>query len=886
MSYNRKSRYPSVKTPGVYRDATDEQLGLDADNLQELSLGNWNSIYKGNKLFLSGDLLEKIKTSGGIETKFRTSLPKQGTRVLVWRYKRNDEQTSSENAILLAQGPIIEYLSEVEDITDHGNRDTEAVKKSRLIRTRAVYDQFYGATLPNPELSALDVPESDGSAVDTSGFNGGAGLYDRNGDTLSIRPQLNHSTSSITDKAISFDEGRAFIQEREGGGDIVLTLNDVARTKLEQHHAFEREITTTEINNWGDGGPEKGNDKDFTHELIVMVEFDIQAMNIDEQTLFELEGSSYQSMPLPNDGTPTGNLSSAYMNNYIRDNFSYITLRGLEKNLFDGPDGESTNHPFRALNPGWGPYPQGRDFFQDSPHDGGYGYYRTDGDFEANIGAVDWNPGYRTDIKLGEDFWPDKLKFSDEDTNDIGDLGLLPQKGDYEKQTLRENFENPSAQSTGTINPASIWDNTFDFIGYPDFKLDIAIDNENYVQTLDTYDTPIDFVVNVKTSNDNDLLYYDREENPIEYRDASYPIKVNLDVNLYYDYGFENEREPLNEQEVISAFAAGTDESSVDYLTNNIRIPYYASNPEKCYYKYQVIQWGDEKTLLTDEQIESSYFFNFYDSEDYPKTTDYFYKKYQQSQAVEAIPIRREGARVQGNYASVPNITTHPYNTPGVKTIKIVVYRYTPDAAFILQTYLVTRNIVVGDGVLKSQDFSIFGGGDFNYIPITENQVVIGGLDDNSDYNNSVEKIVKDDLFLKQDYLDRTSARDYIDKYNNGLLGETPSQLNLGQMRMFNKPKDIYDFIGGNKLEWINQNSGSLPLNSLATDIFINNKDCIVDLNPSNSDYSVLNNQVGLSGIGILVGDYELSQEEGSSVTKQSSMKIAELDNTNDRQAF
>jgi len=47
-----------------------------------------------------------------------------------------------------------------------------------------------------------------------------------------------------------------------------------------------------------------------------------------------------------------------------------------------------------------------------------------------------------------------------------------------------------------------------------------------------------------------------------------------------------------------------------------------------------------------------------------------------------------------------------------------------------------------------------------------------------------------------------------------------------------------------------------------------------------------LNNQVGLSGIGILVGDYELSQEEGSSVTKQSSMKIAELDNTNDRQAF
>ena len=796
MSYNRKSRYPSVKTPGVYRDATDEQLGLDADNLQELSLGNWNSIYKGNKLFLSGDLLEKIKTSGGVEVKFRTSLPKQGTRVLVWRYKRNT-QSPYKDAILLAQGPIIEYLSEAEFIDDSTNRDTEGVKKSRVLRTRVVYDQFYGTSLPNPNLSpysALSATEVANAIIQSSlsqeekealvdEYNGGSstiiyagsGLHSPDGvtgndQTISVRPELNHSTSSLTDKAISFDEGRAFIQEREGGGDIVLTLNDVARTKLEQHHVFERAITEIEKNNWGSGGSEKGNDKDFTHELIVMVEFDIQALNIDEQTLFELEANDYQRMPLPNNGTPTGNLSSTYMTNYIRDNFSYITLRGLEKNLFDGPNGESTNHPFRALNPNWGFTPQGRDFFQDSPHDGGYGYYRTDGDFEANIGAVDWNPGYRTDIKLGEDFWPDKLKFSDEDTNDIGDRGLLPQKGDYEKQPVREFFQDSDFINVTTgRTPESIWDNTFDFIGYPDFKLDIAIDNENYVQTLDTYDTPIDFVVNVKTSNDNDLLYYDREENPIEYRDASYPIKVNLDVNLYYDYGFENEREPLNEQEVISAFAAGTDESSVDYLTNIIRIPYYASNPEKCYYKYQVIQWGDEKTLLTDEQIESSYFFNFYDSEDYPKTTDYFYKKYQQSQEVEAIPIRREGARVQGNYASVPNITTHPYNTPGVKTIKIIVYRYTPDAAFILQTYLVTRNIVVGDGVLKSQDFSIFGGGDFNYIPITENQVVIGGLDDNSDYNNSVEKIVKEDLFLKQDYLDRTSARDYIDKYNNGL---------------------------------------------------------------------------------------------------------------------
>ena len=218
MSYDKKNNYPSVKTPGIYPDEDDRKLGLDTDDLNELSLGNWNSIFKGNKLFLSGDLLESIKTRSGIEVKFRTSPPREGTRVLVWRYQRNTECTAYTNAILKAQGPIIEYLSEVEDITDHGNRDTEAVKKSRLIRTRAVYDQFYGATLPNPSISALDVQS-------TSLFNAGAGLYDRNGDTISIRPQSNHE-ESFTDKAITFEDGRAIIQEREGG-DIKTNYNNV-----------------------------------------------------------------------------------------------------------------------------------------------------------------------------------------------------------------------------------------------------------------------------------------------------------------------------------------------------------------------------------------------------------------------------------------------------------------------------------------------------------------------------------------------------------------------------------------------------------------------------------------------------------------------------------
>jgi len=204
----------------------------------------------------------------------------------------------------------------------------------------------------------------------------------------------------------------------------------------------------------------------------------------------------------------------------------------------------------------------------------------------------------------------------------------------------------------------------------------------------------------------------------------------------------------------------------------------------------------------------------------------------------------------------------------------------------LLQTYLVTKNIVINDGNLKAQDFSIFGGTDFTFLPITDNQVIIGGLDTYSEYNISAEKIAKDDDFTADDYLQRASSKDYIDKINNNFLGKRPGQLDIGQTRVFKEPKDIYDFIGGDKLEIINNGLDSLPINSYATDIFINDDKCIVDLNPSNTDYSVIQNQKGLNEIGILIGDYILSQPKNSKVQKQGVMKTPLLDTNADEQAF
>ena len=98
--------------------------------------------------------------------------------------------------------------------------------------------------------------------------------------------------------------------------------------------------------------------------------------------------------------------------------------------------------------------------------------------------------------------------------------------------------------------------------------------------------------------------------------------------------------------------------------------------------------------------------------------------------------------------------------------------------------------------------------------------------------------------------------------------------------------KDIYDFIGGDKLNWIVSGSDTLPVNSLATDIFIRDDKCVVDLNPSDTEYSAIQNKAGSKEIGILIGDYKVNQPQGGRIQKQGVMKIPILDTDNEKQAF
>jgi len=414
-------------------------------------------------------------------------------------------------------------------------------------------------------------------------------------------------------------------------------------------------------------------------------------------------------------------------------------------------------------------------------------------------------------------------------------------------------------------------------LGYPYFSYDYIFGGEDAQGSLfgNNTDVPLtatevdNFVVDCYVNSENKtipLKYY--QVGTEEYRSTSYPLNINLNITLLD-----------SEIEYTDPFGSGFGRASVYELLNLLygsvdyvqaRLNNLASPP--FHYRYQVVQWGDEDSPLTDEQIESSYYFKMYDVENYPPDTDsYEYKKFVQSH-VNSNPIN--------------SITNHVYSSPGVKNIKIVVYKMSSNGVFVLQSYLIHKNIMVSDGNLSAQDFAIFGIGDFKFLPIKNNQVVIGSLTSDSFYNQSISKLVKDNNFTKEDYPEKVSSVKYLSTFNNELLGEGLAQIDLGQTRMYNKPKDIYSFIGGNKVEIINKGSGSLPTNSSATDIFIKDDNCIVDLNPANHEFFAIRNQIGGKGQGVIVGDYRLTQPPAGRVRREGDMNRPEIVTEKNRQAF
>ena len=591
--------------------------------------------------------------------------------------------------------------------------------------------------------------------------------------------------------------------------------------------------------------------------------------------------------------------------------------------------------------------------------------------FEFDSGDVELT--YEKD--LGDDkyelFFPSSFIFKSPDTDSSHTVGNMTRPPNASNSGFWE-LDMAAASSASAAHLVSL--------GAPHFTYNIQILQilPNLGLVPETY-----FSVNAKSENGKRHFLYYRGIDDASLIDTTYPVKVELNLNLYDPPDdFDNGLTHMDENATYDIFYKNPDSiTDADIIESQI-LPISSSAylVNNNHFTYQVIQWGDEKSLLSDEQIKESYFFNLYDMEDSPEDDNYNLKKFILSEVEYSQPIEES--------------VYHTYNDPGVKSIKIIVCKYDKRKFFLYQTYLVTKNIVINDGNLLSQDFSIFGGTDFNFLPmktfyehhvderqftgqvqyvvtsgeinqkssfvissydgffiqplsgysinITDNntntisttisgswtnaytgdttiivnsgfssgiymgeypftmsydqdvaveiplQATIGGLDEDSKYNNSVERIKKDDNFIQDDYLERASSRDFIDNFNKGLYGETPGQLDLSITRMYKKPLDIYDFITNDKQSIVdnNFNINTLPINSSATDIFISNEDCIVDLNPQDIEYLSIQNKTGIPDKAILIGDYKVNQPKDGKVQRQGVMQTPLLEQNTDKQAF
>ena len=142
-------------------------------------------------------------------------------------------------------------------------------------------------------------------------------------------------------------------------------------------------------------------------------------------------------------------------------------------------------------------------------------------------------------------------------------------------------------------------------------------------------------------------------------------------------------------------------------------------------------------------------------------------------------------------------------------------------------------------------------------------------MDEKSNYVESIEKIERDDLYETEDYLEKKYINKFLQKVDDLKYGNHPGKLDLASTRLFTKPYDISYF-----------------LNSRSTDILIDNKDCVVELNPNEIDQGIIDNTGKSNENAILIGDYKLVKKEKEKLRKDDNMDIPRIQTDKASQAF
>ena len=217
-------------------------------------------------------------------------------------------------------------------------------------------------------------------------------------------------------------------------------------------------------------------------------------------------------------------------------------------------------------------------------------------------------------------------------------------------------------------------------------------------------------------------------------------------------------------------------------------------NPKKTYdvdYMFFVIDWNDEddefKTIddvmlqwprneiqLIEKRDENLYI---------PKIIDR--KNFSKKEVSETIQF---GEEVFSEPLSDINkhMLKHSYSTPGIKTIKTIMFSYDFRDVYKLEPLrwkLITTKIFLDIPTSEYPDFSEVGGSDYTTIPWPHTTPIIGGVSKDSKYVKSIEDTLASGNFGNSDIIDEVFL---VSAKENNQLGENIEKMDLEQVRFFN----------------------------------------------------------------------------------------------------
>ena len=148
-------------------------------------------------------------------------------------------------------------------------------------------------------------------------------------------------------------------------------------------------------------------------------------------------------------------------------------------------------------------------------------------------------------------------------------------------------------------------------------------------------------------------------------------------------------------------------------------------------------------------------------------------------------------ADILGISAETPRFS-HTYTTPGIKTIKSIVFSYDLQGGQVGRWKLITSRFYLDIPINQYPDFAEVGGSEYTTIPWPFTTAIIGGVDENSNYKQSVRDTLGGGKIGDTDIIDE---RFLINDLENDELGKSINEMDLEQCRYFDTHYDIYSLL-------------------------------------------------------------------------------------------